>query len=416
MKVLAAIVAPPHLAVSGAARAAERLSAALTRDCDMTVASMMPETTWGVAVAHAPVRTWLPARAVLPGLPNRYRTPFYRSDIADLIRPGSFDLVHIHNPMPGLQMERIARACRRARIPYVVSTHGFHEICNGNAVYGFGPARRVLWDRLVYRPVARATWGAAGVLLLSDKDRRVVRAMGYGGNDFFVVPNGVERRAAPSAETIAAVTEKFGVERRGRGRIVCMFLANHSPNKGLGVLFEAFASLDGPFVLVVGGDQRPDVDYAGFAGQLREGQRVVFTGRLLDEEVAALMARADLFVFPSLADTLPLTVQEALGAGLPVLASAVGGIPRQIDRSCGMLLPPGNAGALAEAVAKLSRDPRALAAMAEGARRRFATLPDWDECAHLAVEAYRKVLVRNRSLASRRAPGAGSEPTVEQAA
>jgi len=418
MRILTAIVAPPHLSVSGAARAAERLSLELTRSCDVTVASMMPASAWDRSLVHVPVRTWLPAALRCPGLPNRARTPFYRSDIPELIQPRKFDLVHIHNPMPAMEMNRIAAACRRAGVPYVVSTHGFQEIDSGPAVYGFGPVRRLLWDRLVYRPVARATAAADAVLLLSDADRRVVRRMGSVGCQQFVVPNGVEAPRPQTEDVVSSVMSKFGVSERPAAGITCMFLANHTPNKGLPVLFAALASLTIPFLLIVAGERRQGVNYAGFESALRHGQRAIFTGRLLDEEVTALMRRSDIFVFPSLADTLPLVVQEALAAGLPVIASAVGGIPRQIDRTCGLLVPPGDAKALARAVRTLADNRAALRAMSAAARRRALALPHWRGCADLALDAYRTVLegrASRRRTTARKAPGAASEPTVEVA-
>src|SRR5690606_30999923 len=105
--VLAAIVTPPHLSVSGAGRAAERLSAALAARCRVTVASMMPDATHDGAVRHVAVRVGLPPGLPWSRIPKRYRTPFYRSDIAARIRPGACDIVHLHNPMPALELRRI---------------------------------------------------------------------------------------------------------------------------------------------------------------------------------------------------------------------------------------------------------------------------------------------------------------------
>lgn len=394
MKVLTAIIAPPHLSVSGAARAAERLSVELAKKCDVSVASMMPRSSWDGSIPHVSVRTWLPAGMSVLRLPNKLRTPFYRSDIPDTIRRGGFDMVHLHNPMPALEMARIAAACRRSGTPYVVSTHGFHEIDAGARIYDFGRAEHLFWDMLVYRAVVRATASADAVLLLSEQDRPVVRRMGLSAGDTFVVPNGAEPAPLQTVEAVSAVLQKFAVGDRDPEAIVCMFLANHTPNKGLPVLFEAFSSLDIPFLLIVCGERRQNVDYVGFAGSLRERQRVIFTGRLEDGEVMALMRGADAFVFPSLADTLPLVVQEALSVGLPVIASAVGGVPRQIDRSCGILVPPGDPQALADAVRYLAEDRTVIGAMSQAAHRRFREMPSWSKCAGMALTAYRNVLER----------------------
>src|SRR5262245_36421352 len=121
MRVLAAIVVPPHMSVSGGARAAELLSSALMDHCDITVASMMNgeglrATAGGALPQRAKVRSWLPPVVPWSKFSNRYSTLFYRSDIPEIIAKGKFDLVHIHNPMPAMEMERVARAAKAAGI------------------------------------------------------------------------------------------------------------------------------------------------------------------------------------------------------------------------------------------------------------------------------------------------------------
>ncbi|HEU5016513.1 MAG TPA: glycosyltransferase family 4 protein [Pseudolabrys sp.] len=416
MKVLAAVVTPPHLSVSGAGRAAERLSAALAPHCRVTVASMMPDRTHDAAVRHLPVRVRLPLGFPWSTIPQRYRTPFYRSDIHTYVRAEGYDLVHLHNPMPALELCRIAAACRRAGMPYVISTHGFNEIANGGQIYGFGALRRLLWLTLVYRPLAQAVRRADAVLLLSPADGPIVRAMGFRGELMPTVPNGIERPASLDPAVQDEVLRKFDLIRSSPRQIVCMFLANHTPNKGLPVLFEAFASLRIPFLLIVGGERRSTVDYDGFARALKEGQRVVITGRLRDEEVAALMRWSDLFVFPTLADTLPLVLYEAMACGLPVVASRVGGIPYQIDEQCGLLVPPGDSTALAATIERLAADRSVLDAMSRAALMRATQLDTWSDAAATAREAYEAVLAarrKGRSTAWREnVRSAGSEPTV----
>jgi glycosyltransferase involved in cell wall biosynthesis len=416
MNVLAAVVTPPHLSVSGAGRAAERLSAALAPHCRVTVASMMPEATHDPAVRHLPVRVRLPLGFPWSSVPQRYRTPFYRSDIDTYVRARDYDLVHLHNPMPALELCRIAAACRRARTPYVISTHGFNEIANGAEIYGFGALRRWLWRTLIYRPLAQAVRRADAVLLLSPADASIVRAMGFRGELMPTVPNGVERPASLDPAVQAQVLRKFDLTRSCPQQIVCMFLANHTPNKGLPILFQAFSSLRIPFLLIVGGERRSSVDYDSFARALKKEQRVVVTGRLRDEEVAALMRWSDLFVFPTLADTLPLVLYEAIACGLPVIASRVGGIPYQIDEECGLLVPPGDSIALTSAIERLAADRLLLNAMTRGALMRATHLKTWDEAAATARDAYEAVLAARRGSRSVvqhvNVRGAGSEPTV----
>lgn len=397
IKVLAAIVVPPHLSVSGAARAGELLSGALADKCDISVANMMNE--GGLvpefrnpAVRHIPVRSWLPPLVPWSRLSNRYSTLFYRSNLPDIVHDGDYDIVHIHNPMPALEMSRVARACLARGIPYVVSTHGFNEIARGGSVYGFNLPRRLAWNTLVHTPVARVVERASGIFALSPADFDIVRGMGYSGAELSVVSNGVSI-PAPSAPGSSSILERFGIEAaRNPEQITCMFLANHTPNKGLPVLLEAFAGMTRPYLLIVGGETRSDIDYESYVKRCQPGQKIVITGRLEDNEVAAALGRSDLFVFPTLADTFPLVVLEAMAHGLPVLASRVGGIPYQVDQDCGMLVEPGDVTALREAVVVLAEHPDRLAAMGHHARQHAAAQFTWAKAADDALAGYRRIL------------------------
>lgn len=407
-RVLAAIVVPPHLSVSGGARAAELLSGALSAHCAISVASMLDAPggapgggpmAEGEGPARLAVRTWLPGPLPWQRLPHRYRTLFYRSDIAGHVARGGYDLVHIHNPMPALEMARVADACRRAGTPYVVSTHGFNEVANGRDIYGFGWMQRQVWQRLVEEPVRHVVRHAAGMFVLSPADTPIVQAMGFTGTPM-VVTNGVAPPPPAEWARDALALAALGIEaREADATPMFFFLANHTPNKGLPVLLEAFARLERPFLLVVGGERRGGVDYGGAIRACRPGQRIVVTGRLDDAAVHALFRRADAFVFPTLADTFPLAVLEAMSHGLPVVASRVGGIVHQIDSECGVLVPPGDAASLSASIGGLIAMPDRMAAMGQIARARVAASFTWARAAEQAMAGYQAVLRSHQSLA-----------------
>ena len=381
------------MAVSGAARAAEQVSEALTRFCEVTIASMLSD---GGVDARTPkrvaTRSWLPPLAPWANLPNRYRTMFYKSDISDIIRRSAFDIVHIHNPMPAMEMARVAAASRACGVPYVVSTHGFNEIANGVEVYKFGTVRRLIWNRLVLRPVQSVVRGAAAVFALSPADVEIVRAMGFKGSNLLVICNGVKMPPPADTKEDAVITARLGIPSRNPGQMTCMFLANHTPNKGLPILLEAFSRVQCPCLLIVGGETRAGIEYDRYIRSCRPGQQIIVSGKLSDKDVSALFRRTDIFVFPTLADTFPLAVLEAMSYGKPVVASRVGGIPYQVTEECGVLVPPGDAGQLAATIEMLSRQPERLHAMGRSAQARAAAEFNWERAAAQTFEAYQRVL------------------------
>ena len=98
-------------------------------------------------------------------------------------------------------------------------------------------------------------------------------------------------------------------------------------------------------------------------------------GRLLGELAAG---RWDVVVQPSVVlpdgetEGIPVTLLEAMAHGVPVVASAIGGIPELLDGNAGLLVPPADPGALADALARLAADPELRAELAESGRRRIA--------------------------------------------
>jgi glycosyltransferase involved in cell wall biosynthesis len=115
------------------------------------------------------------------------------------------------------------------------------------------------------------------------------------------------------------------------------------------------------------GEARAEV-MAAFAGL--EG-RVTWLGQLAPEAVQALMARGSVFVWPGLNEAFGMAYLEAQAAGLPVAAFASGGVPEVVeDGVTGFLVPAGDTGALAAAVAVLLTDAEGRARMSAAARAR----------------------------------------------
>jgi glycosyltransferase involved in cell wall biosynthesis len=100
------------------------------------------------------------------------------------------------------------------------------------------------------------------------------------------------------------------------------------------------------------------------AHELDLGEAVVFAGRIDNDRIGALYASASTMLNPSLVDNMPISVLEALASGVPVVSTNVGGVPFMVqhDRTA-LLVPPGDPGAMAQAVLRLVKDPGLAAAL-----------------------------------------------------
>ncbi len=399
MKILAAIVVPPTVAASGAMNAAVRLSEALSAHVQVDVASMAPLPSALVGPRPVPVRTWNPLDR-FGDLPARWhRTLFHASSIPDLIRHGDYDLVHIHNPIPPFEMRRVARACLERGLPYVVHTHGFVEVSSGPRAFDFPAVVSPVWRLLLERPVAFAVRHAARAFALSPADLPVLERLGCPADRVRIVTNGVDRAAFDPVpeQRLESVCRSYGIPYpKPTDRVVCFFLGNHVPNKGVGILLEAFTTTTVPYLLILGGKTREWIDYRGYRRRLGPGQEIVVTDRIAEADVSAIHGYADLFVFPSLADTFPLVILDAMAHGVPVLATEVGGIPFQLEGGCGRLVPPGDAHALRAQLERLAGDRETLRGMGRRGRQRVAEHFDWNRAAEAALAAYREVAVTDR--------------------
>ncbi|MES4902031.1 MULTISPECIES: glycosyltransferase family 4 protein [unclassified Streptomyces] len=190
--------------------------------------------------------------------------------------------------------------------------------------------------------------------------------------------------AAPGADPAAPAP---GTD--GASRLLCV--ASVTPRKGQHLLVEALAEMaDLPWSLLCVGGLGQD---PGYVTRLRElidehglGGRVRIAGPRAGAELDASYAAADLLVLPSHAETYGMVVTEALARGVPVLATAVGGVPEALGRAPdgglpGVLVPPGDPAALVEALRGWLVEPGVRGRLRAAARGRRAALDGWETTA-----------------------------------
>lgn len=248
-----------------------------------------------------------------------------------------------------------AASSRLLGLPQVITMHGNYDTCK---------ARR---RRIALRWAMRQS---DHTVMVSRATQRVFAAdLGLAESATTVVPNGVPVRSG-SAER---VREEFGVQ---PGECVLLAVGTLERRKGHQILLEALAHLEGrglitPWKLIIaggrGGDQHQALqDYVRDEG-LDERVHIV-TNR---NDIPDLLALADIFVMPSLWEGLPMALLEAMIAGKAIVASAASGIPEAIANGReGLLVPPADVGALAEALQSLLADPVRRVALSEAAATR----------------------------------------------
>jgi glycosyltransferase involved in cell wall biosynthesis len=165
--------------------------------------------------------------------------------------------------------------------------------------------------------------------------------------------------------------------------------------KGLHILLEAMVKVPDTKLTIVG-DGNLKGNYIKKAKELKIGERVVFAGRVSDEELPKYFQNADVFCSASVdrSEAYGIVLMEAAASGIPAVASDIPGVRSVVaDGETGLLIPPNDAGALAEALRDMLNDPELLAKMGQAARK-FALTRTWADAGKKYLEIYRDLLVR----------------------
>jgi len=268
----------------------------------------------------------------------------------------------------------IGDLCRRLR-PDIVHTHGYHadvvdagvgrrlRIATVTTVHGFtgGDWKNRLYERLQRHAFRQFD----AVVAVSKPLGEALRSAGVPRDRLHVIPNAwdgavafLERQAARRALGLPPDGFRIG------------WVGRTSNEKGPDVMLEALALLrDSPVTLSMVGDSAQRRGLRARADALGVAARTTWHGRV--GEAASMLPAFDVFVLSSRTEGTPIVLLEAIAAGVPVVATTVGGVPDVVSSAEALLVPSNDPASLAAAVRDTLANPEAAAVRAGAARRRL---------------------------------------------
>ena len=320
-----ALVCPYAWDMPGGVQSHVRSLAQQLRRRDHEVLIVAPRSKRGVAeegIAFAGRSVPIPANGSVAPLAFG---PGAAASVKRILEGSHPDVVHLHEPLiPSLSL----LALLRTNIPSVGT---FHAAADGSTAYAI--AKPVL-TRIAKRLTVRTA--------VSDAARSLIER--YLPGDYVLTPNGVD---------VAAFAEAAPAE-MGEGKKV-LFLGRIERRKGLEVLIQAMTRFrDDDVELLVAGSGPEERELRALAERLLIRAR--FLGRVDDDLKASLFKRADVYCAPGLGgESFGIVLIEAMAAGTPVVCSDLPGF-RAVAATSGVLVSPGHAGLLADALRRVLAD------------------------------------------------------------
>jgi glycogen(starch) synthase len=206
-----------------------------------------------------------------------------------------------------------------------------------------------------------------------------------------VIPSGVRAELFDAAQEAAEETPGNAAPVPDVLGPVVLFLGRLHRQKGVDVLLRAFTSMPG-VTLVLAGDGPERGRLERLAHELGLRSRVRFLGFVPHDRVPGLLRSSDVLVMPSRYEELGTAMVEGMYAGLPVVASDTGGVPELVEHDgSGLLVPPGQAAPLADALNRLLKD-QDLSRRFGSRGRTLAQSYRWEALAGKVLDVYRGVI------------------------
>ena len=283
-----------------------------------------------------------------------------------LKRWDSYDIIHAHSHLFfSTILCTLARKFRST--PLVVTNHGL--------VSQTAPC----WlQRLYLHTIGKWVFRSADAVICYTKaelDRTI--ALGISPDKIHVIHNGIDTNLFTPSDRISSKKQ-------------LLWIGRFTPGKGVEYLLKGFQifSRDFPdYVLVMVGRGPLRDDFIEIIREWGLTDKIILREFIPNEELPSLYHESALFVLPSLEEGVPRTILEAMACGKPVVCTA---LPQLVDivSGCGILIPPGDAEALADALSELISNPNLARDLGQSAGAKAALRYSWDDTVSKTMDIY----------------------------
>jgi len=279
----------------------------------------------------------------------------------------NYDVIHIHSRFNGFLICLFNSIFRKNwRIVYTLHNPGpwlgqydstFEEIIQKMAFLSF--------DLYVCRKVSKV------IVLSKEIKKNLYKRWNIDKKSIELVYNGVDSQTYTKYnKPFKEIKEKYNISNK-----YILFVGQLHKRKGVADLLKSIKNIDYPCVIVGGGPERGNLEKLIKKLELNN---VTLTGAIPRDDLISLYLEADLYVLPSTAEALPLTILEAMSSGLPIISTTVGAIPEIIENEKnGFLIEPHDINALKQAIKKLINNPSLARKIGCNNRNKILNKFDW---------------------------------------
>lgn len=291
------------------------------------------------------------------------------------IKFDGYDVVHgqdLYSPM-ALQSVYSARRCG---IPPVLTCHSIHETSS-------------FW-RLVYRPLVFTMERADRVVAVCDATKKFCRALGVPDHKIVVIPNGTDPSGNLAIDRPSA-RARIGIKQEPLVVTAIRLVKRKGPEHLVVAFSKIVKALPDAKLMIAG--RGPEAENLQILVKKLGIQNSVFMlGFLPHEKVMELIAAADVFVLPSIVEACPIALLEAMAAGAPTVCTRVGGIPEIVkDGVNGLMVQPGDEGALADAILHILNDDKLAERIRANGLKIVREGLSWERTAERTLAVYETV-------------------------